>query len=57
VNSSLIEDGLAALRAGDGGTARQVFEVALEEAESGQALEGLAEALYLDREYLTSAVH
>jgi hypothetical protein len=48
---------LAALRAGDGGTARQVFEVALEEAESGQALEGLGEALFLEREYLTSAVH
>jgi hypothetical protein len=47
---------LAALRAGDGRTARRVFEFALGEAESGQVLEGLAEALYLECEYLTSAV-
>jgi hypothetical protein len=57
VSSPLIEDGLAALRAGDGRAARQVFEFALAEAESGQVLEGLAEALYLECEYLTSAVH
>jgi hypothetical protein len=53
----LIEEGSAALRAGDAAAARGVFEAALAEAESGEVLEGLAEALYLDREYAASAAH
>src|SRR6266540_3116923 len=53
----LIEEGLAALRDGDAGTARRAFEFALAEAESGEVLEGLAEALYLEREYAASAAH
>jgi DNA-binding CsgD family transcriptional regulator len=57
VSSLLIEEGMAALRAGDAATARHAFELALAEVESGAALEGLAEALYLEREYSPSAAH
>jgi DNA-binding CsgD family transcriptional regulator len=57
VSSPLIEQGTAALRDGDAVAARRVFELALAEAESGEALEGLAEALYLEREYSASAAH
>jgi Tfp pilus assembly protein PilF len=57
VSSPLIEEGLAALRDGDAATARRAFEFALAEAESGEVLEGLAEALYLEREYVASAAH
>ena len=57
MSSALIEQGLAALRAGDAAAARRAFEPALAEAESGQALEGLGEALYLDREYVAAAAH
>jgi DNA-binding CsgD family transcriptional regulator len=57
MNPPLIEEGLAALRDGDAGTARRAFEFALAEAESGEVLEGLAEALYLEREYAASAAH
>ena len=53
----MIEEGSAALRAGDAATARRAFESALAEVESGEVLEGLAEALYLDREYAASAAH
>jgi DNA-binding NarL/FixJ family response regulator len=56
MSSPLIEEGLAALRDGDTATARRVFELAVTEAESGEALEGLAETLYLEREYAASAV-
>jgi DNA-binding CsgD family transcriptional regulator len=56
VSSLLIEEGLAALRDGDAATARRAFELALAEGESGEALEGLAEALYLEREYAAAAV-
>ncbi|HET8575579.1 MAG TPA: hypothetical protein VFO18_00665 [Methylomirabilota bacterium] len=55
MSSPLIEEGLAALRDGDAATARRAFELAVIEGESGEALEGLAEALYLEREYATSA--
>jgi DNA-binding NarL/FixJ family response regulator len=48
---------LAALRAGDAATARRAFELALAQVESGEVLEGLAEALYLGREYSASAAH
>ncbi|HEX6402251.1 MAG TPA: hypothetical protein VF003_03665 [Pseudonocardiaceae bacterium] len=47
-----IDKGVAALRAGDAATARQVFELAVADSESGAALEGLAEALYLQRQPL-----
>jgi DNA-binding CsgD family transcriptional regulator/tetratricopeptide (TPR) repeat protein len=57
VSSLLIEEGLVALRDGDAAAARRAFELALAEAESAQALEGLAEALYLEREYAASAAH
>jgi DNA-binding NarL/FixJ family response regulator len=53
----LIEEGSAALRAGNAASARRAFESALAEVESGEVLEGLAEALYLDREYAASAAH
>ncbi len=56
MSSLLIEEGLAALRDGDAATARRAFELALAEGESGEALEGLAEALYLEREYAAAAV-
>jgi DNA-binding CsgD family transcriptional regulator len=57
VSSALIQQGLAALRAGDAAAARRVFETALAEAESGQVLEGLGEALYLGREYVAAVAH
>jgi tetratricopeptide (TPR) repeat protein len=57
VSSPLIEAGSAALRDGDAAAARRAFESALAEVESGEALEGLAEALYLEREYATSFAH
>lgn len=46
---------MAALRAGDAATARRTFELAVADVESGSALEGLAEALYLEREYTAAA--
>jgi tetratricopeptide (TPR) repeat protein len=55
VSSPLIEEGLAALRDGDAATARRAFELALAEVESGEVLERLAEALYLEGEYAASA--
>jgi DNA-binding NarL/FixJ family response regulator len=57
VSSPLIEEGLAALRDRDAATARRAFEFALADVESGEGLEGLAEALYLEREYSASAAH
>lgn len=47
----LIADGRAALRAGDAAGARAVFERALAESASGDAIEGLARASYLDLDY------
>jgi DNA-binding NarL/FixJ family response regulator len=55
VRSPAIEEGRAALRDGDAATARRAFELALAEGESGEVLEGLAEALYLEREYEAAA--
>jgi DNA-binding CsgD family transcriptional regulator len=57
VSSPLIEEGLAALRDGDAAAARRAFELALGQEESGDALEGLAKALYLEREYGAAAAH
>ncbi len=58
MSSSLIREGLAALRDGDAATARRAFELALAtESESGELLERLADAPYLQREYAASASH
>lgn len=57
VSAQLIDKGVAALRAGNTATARRVFELAVTECESGAALEGLAEALYLQQEYYPAAAH
>jgi DNA-binding NarL/FixJ family response regulator len=51
MSTAMIEQGWAALRAGDASAARDAFEQALEEAASGAALEGLGQALYLQRDY------
>jgi hypothetical protein len=51
VGSPLIDEGVAALRGGDTAAARRAFELVLTETESGEALEGLAEALYVEREF------
>ncbi|HEX6921028.1 MAG TPA: LuxR C-terminal-related transcriptional regulator [Actinomycetes bacterium] len=55
MGSALVEEGWAALRDGDAAAARDAFEQALADGESGEVLEGLAEALYLQREYAVSA--
>ncbi len=55
--SRRIEEGRAALREGDAASARRAFESALAEVESGEVLEGLGEALYLEREYAAAAAH
>jgi DNA-binding CsgD family transcriptional regulator len=55
VRSTLIEEGMAALREGDTTAARRAFELALADGASGAVLEGLAEAQYLEREYSASA--
>ena len=51
MSTSMIEQGWAALNAGDVATACDAFEEALAEAESGAAREGLGQALYLRRDY------
>jgi hypothetical protein len=51
MSTTMIEQGWAALRAGDASAARDAFERALKEAASGAALEGLGHALYLQRDY------
>jgi DNA-binding CsgD family transcriptional regulator len=55
VSASPIEEGRAALRAGDAAAARRAFERALADGESGAALEGLGEALYLEHDYAAAA--
>ena len=50
----LIEEGYAALRAGDSATARRVFDSALVTEQSGVALEGSARAAYLDHDYASA---
>jgi DNA-binding CsgD family transcriptional regulator len=57
VSSSLLEEGRAALREGDAAAARRAFELARAETESGEVLEGLGQALYLERDYLAAAAH
>jgi DNA-binding NarL/FixJ family response regulator len=47
----LVDDGRAALQAGDAPTARLAFEAALAHRESAKALDGLAEAAYIDHDY------
>jgi tetratricopeptide (TPR) repeat protein len=51
MSASMVERGWAALDAGDAVTARDAFERALEQTESGRAREGLGQALYLQRDY------
>jgi DNA-binding CsgD family transcriptional regulator len=57
VSSAAIEQGRAALRDGDAATARRAFELALAEDETGAALEGLGEALYLQCDYQAAAAY
>jgi DNA-binding NarL/FixJ family response regulator len=57
VSSPEIGDGWAALRHGDASTARRAFEHVLAEVESGEALEGLGQALYLECDYTGSIDH
>ena len=57
MSPSTIEQGWAALRDGDAAAARREFELALAEGESGEALEGLGEALYLQCDYPASAAY
>jgi DNA-binding CsgD family transcriptional regulator len=57
VRSPLIDQGWAALRDGDAAAARRAFGSALAEGTSGEVLEGLAEALYLERQYAAAATH
>jgi len=47
----MIDEGWAALNAGDAATARAAFERALAEVETGSGREGLGQALYLQRDY------
>ncbi len=55
MSSATIEQGRAALRDGDAATAQRAFELALAEDETGAALEGLGEALYLQCDYPAAA--
>src|SRR5919108_4049542 len=48
---SLAASGHAALERGDAEVARQAYEAALAEGESGELFEGLARALYLEGDY------
>ena len=57
MSSPAIEQGRAALRDGDAAAAQRAFELALAEDESGEALEGLGEALYLQCDYPAAAAH
>jgi hypothetical protein len=57
VSAQPVEEGRAALRAGDAAAARRIFESALGDVESGEVWEGLAEALYLERKYSAAATH
>ena len=47
----LIEEGRAALRIGDGAAARRAFELAFDVHPSGDIIEGLARAAYLEHDY------
>ena len=51
MSGSMIEEGWAALNAGNAATARDAFERALAEVETGSGREGLGQALYLQRDY------
>jgi tetratricopeptide (TPR) repeat protein len=57
VSSPTIEQGRAALRDGDAATAQRAFELALAEDGSGEALEGLGEARYLQCDYPAAAAY
>jgi DNA-binding CsgD family transcriptional regulator len=51
VAETLIEDGKAALHAGDGVASQRAFEEALAHGESGAALDGLAQTAYIQQNY------
>jgi hypothetical protein len=51
MSGSMIEEGWAALNAGNAATARDAFERALAEVKTGSGREGLGQALYLQRDY------
>jgi Tfp pilus assembly protein PilF len=58
VSSPLIDEGWAALRSGDAPTARMAFVRALGEGQSGgEVLEGMGQALYLERDYVAAIDH
>jgi DNA-binding CsgD family transcriptional regulator len=57
VSSPLVERGRRALRDGDTAAARSAFEAALADEASGEVLEGLAETLYFEGKYVSSAAH
>lgn len=54
VAAGLIEQGREAIRRGDGATARDAFTAAAEHGETGEVLEGLAKASYLELDYARS---
>jgi hypothetical protein len=51
---ALLAEGRAAFEQGDAESSRHAFEAALAEGESGELLEGLARALYLEVDYPAS---
>jgi DNA-binding CsgD family transcriptional regulator len=57
VTATLVADGLAALRDGDLATGRRLLERAVAENPSGEALEGLGEALYFACEFVAAIDH
>jgi DNA-binding NarL/FixJ family response regulator len=57
MTDTLVEDGLAALRAGDVATGRRLLETAVAAAPSGEALEALGEALYFECEFVRAVDH
>jgi DNA-binding CsgD family transcriptional regulator len=50
----LVIEGTDAVRRGDGDAARAAFEAALEQTTGGELLDGLAQSLYIQRDYLAS---
>jgi len=51
---TLIDEGLAALRVGDGAAAREAFDAARATNPGGEVLEGLARSAYVERDYARS---
>ncbi len=57
MTSTAVDEGWAALRAGDTSLARRMFERALAVGHAGEVFEGMGEALYLDRDYRAAIDH